>query len=518
MSISERVAQVDSEQEHRGVAVATPEQDLRVEPEILRRRRDRGRRMGLGAMLALADLTAMTVGWAVGLLAPLAIPGGAEVSVRLVWTLAAVLLGMALLVSQRLYRPWVCTVRAVEIQRLGRAAVLDGVLLLAFARLTGLALPTPQAVVGALSSFALLVVVRSWYRTWLRSRRSRGRYVQPVVLIGAGDDAAELDAIMREHPEFGFRVAGVVGPEQSAARIPAPWLGELADAIQAVQSSEAAGAFVVASDMPAGRLNDIVRDLLDARVHVHLSSGLRGIAHHRLRALPLAHEPLFYLERASLARWQRWLKRLVDLVGAVVVGVVTAPVVAAAALAIRLEGPGPLLFRQERVGREGRRFTVYKLRTMVPDAEVQRSDMEPLNERGDGPLFKLVADPRVTRVGRVLRATSIDELPQLYNVLTGSMSLVGPRPALPEEVRRFDDRHHVRFRVRPGISGLWQVEARDNPAFGPYRRLDLFYVENWSIGLDLSILFATVFAVASRGLRLVTLSLRRRRRAAGVLD
>ncbi len=493
MSASEDVMQVDAAEPEEGTAQregtvialdrrAEPPA-FQVEPGILRRRRDRGRHLGLGAMLALTDLSAMTAGWGVGLLVPLAIPGGERVGTRLVWALAAVTLGMALLASQRLYRPWVYTVRAIEIQRLGRVAVLTGVLLVAAARLADVALPGPQAIAGTLASFALLVVARSWYRTWLRSRRSRGRYVQPVVLIGAGDEAVELDAIMREHPEFGFRIAGVVGPRGEAARIAAPWLGELSEAVLAVRTSEAASAFVVASDMPAGRLNDIVRDLLEARVHVHLSSGLRGIAHHRLRALPLAHEPLFYLERASLARWQRGLKRLVDLVGAILIGVVTLPLLAAAAIAIWLESPGPLLVRQERIGRQARRFTLYTLR--------------------------LVGDARVTRVGRVLQATGMDQLPQLFNVLTGSMSLVGPRPALPEEARRFDDRHHARFRLRPGVSGLWRVESHGDPAAGRYRRLDLFYVENWSIGLDLSILLASVFAVAARGFRLITLSLGR---------
>lgn len=481
-----------------------------AEHGIVRRRRDRGPRLGLEAMLALADAAALTVGWGLALLGPLTIPGGARIAERGAWTLAALAVGMLANVSQRLYRPWVCTVRAIEIQRLGRATVITALVLLAAARLGDLALPLPQTTAGALTALGLLVVARSWYRSWLRGRRTRGRHVKPVVLIGAGEDAAELYSIMRDHPEFGFRVAGVVGPRVPAVAVQAPWLGDYGDAIAAVQASEASGALLVASDMPASRLNDLVRKLLDARIDVHLSSGLRGIAHTRLRASPLAHEPLFYLERATLARWQRSAKRLLDLVLASILGVLALPVLAAAAVAIRLETRGPLLFRQQRIGLGGRPFTLYKLRTMAADAEVRRSDLEPLNERGDGPLFKLAADPRVTRVGRVLRATSIDELPQLFNVLTGAMSLVGPRPALPEEVLRFDDRHQVRFRVRPGISGLWQVEARDNPAFGPYRRLDLFYVENWSIGLDLSILFATGFTVLSRSLRLVTLGLRRR--------
>ena len=162
-----------------------------------------------------------------------------------------------------------------------------------------------------------------------------------------------------------------------------------------------------------------------------------------------------------------------------------------------------MLFRQQRVGHIGRHFTLFKLRTMVPDAESKLIDLTTDNDRDGGPLFKLRHDPRVTRIGRLLRATSLDELPQLLNVLRGDMSLVGPRPALPSEVAHFDDELRERGRMMPGITGLWQVEARDDPSFSSYRRLDLFYVDNWSIGLDLAILASTVTAVLSRGVRML---------------
>jgi len=169
------------------------------------------------------------------------------------------------------------------------------------------------------------------------------------------------------------------------------------------------------------------------------------------------------------------------------------PLVLLALIAVRLGGPGPLLARHERVGMDGRSFTLFKLRTTRtdPPAGAARAVTGPGAPLRD----ERVDDPEVTRVGAWLRALSLDELPQLINVLAGSMSLVGPRPASPEEAAVLDPHRHVRFRVRPGISGLWQVEARDNPSAGPYRRLDQFYVENWSIGLDLSILVSTVATV-----------------------
>ena len=164
---------------------------------------------------------------------------------------------------------------------------------------------------------------------------------------------------------------------------------------------------------------------------------------------------------------------------------------------IKLNDRGPVLFKQTRVGTDGNLFKVYKFRTMVVDAEARLAALVASNERS-GPLFKMDRDPRVTRVGRFLRASSLDELPQILNVLKGDMSLVGPRPALPSEVAAFDEELRDRTKVKPGITGLWQIEARDNPSFSAYRRLDLYYVENWSVSLDIVILFATIEHVITR--------------------
>ena len=191
---------------------------------------------------------------------------------------------------------------------------------------------------------------------------------------------------------------------------------------------------------------------------------------------------------------------MMDVVLATVMLLLALPVLLAAAMAIKVHDRGPVLFRQQRVGKDGKRFRLYKLRTMVPGAEQLLVPLRPENRR-DGPLFKLVHDPRVTRVGHFLRAASIDELPQLVNVLKGDMSLVGPRPALPEEVVQFDDELLERLRVLPGVTGLWQVEARDDPSFERYRRYDLHYLEHWSLTLDATILVATVGVVARRSAR-----------------
>ena len=194
------------------------------------------------------------------------------------------------------------------------------------------------------------------------------------------------------------------------------------------------------------------------------------------------------------------MRRLFDIAGAAVLLLLASPLLALAALAIELEDGGPVLYRQRRVGKGGGEFELLKLRTMVVDAEDRLADLMEKNQR-EGVLFKLSDDPRVTKVGKILRSTSLDELPQLINVVRGDMSLVGPRPALPIEVAQFDEELLARQRVRPGITGLWQVEARDSASFQAYQRLDLFYVENWSVSLDLAILLSTVQTVGARGIR-----------------
>ena len=417
------------------------------------------------------------------------------------WAVCAVVVNMALIAAHSLYLARVCSVRTTEVQGLARSVLGASLALLLLETLSGAPLPLREVWLSGACSFALLVIGRGAFTGWLRRNRAAGRFVRDVVLVGADVDAVELAAVMREHPELGFRPSGYLGASGFADVIEAPHLGAVTDVVDVVERTAATGVVLIASALPADVLNTIARRLLDQGVHVHLSSGLRGIAHQRFRATPLAHEPLVYLEPASLTPWQVACKRMIDVIGAVVGMIITAPIMLLAVLAIKLESPGPALFRQERVGRNGERFTFLKLRTMVNNAEALRAEIETHNQRISGPLFKSADDPRITRVGRLLRTTSIDELPQLWNVLQGTMSLVGPRPALPSEVAQFDEKLRARLSVAPGLTGLWQIEARDNPSFGPYRRLDLFYVENWSAWLDIRILFTTIVRVVHRATR-----------------
>ncbi len=216
--------------------------------------------------------------------------------------------------------------------------------------------------------------------------------------------------------------------------------------------------------------------------------------------MPLGLQPFFGVEHIALGRTQLLAKRTLDLLVAPLVLLLAAPVLAVAAVLIKVHDRGPVFFRQQRVGLDGRPFMLFKLRTMSVDAEERRAALLARNER-KGPLFKVTDDPRVTPIGKILRATSIDEIPQLVNVILGQMTLVGPRPALPDEVAQFDEHLLERHRMTPGITGMWQVEARDDPSFESYRMFDMFYVENWSFSLDLAIIFSTATAVVVRAVR-----------------
>jgi exopolysaccharide biosynthesis polyprenyl glycosylphosphotransferase len=347
-------------------------------------------------------------------------------------------------------------------------------------------------VTAAGASFVTLAAGRSVYSDWLRLSRSHGYFVRPICLIGSNDEAEDLAYLLGDHPELGYRITAVIGDQaewlERAPDVPVLQLG--ADPAETIRSTGATGVVVASSALGVGDRERLIGRLVADGIHVQLSAGLNRLGHNRMRVSPLAHQLTYYVEPPQLSGGQAVIKRSLDLVVAASILVLSAPLIALAAVLIKLEDGGPVIYRQERVGLRGRTFEVLKLRTMVPDASQRLGELKERNER-NGPLFKLAADPRVTRVGRFLRTSSIDELPQLVNVLRGEMSIVGPRPALPSEFAQFDSDLTERAQVLPGITGLWQVEARDNPSFRAYRRLDLFYVDNWSVAFDLAIMAGT---------------------------
>jgi exopolysaccharide biosynthesis polyprenyl glycosylphosphotransferase len=413
-------------------------------------------------------------------------------------TAAFTALGLGMLVALRMYRSRVTTVRSVTLERTALISVVLAGCAWAVERtsVTHPSIAIPAA--GGVLTFLTLSTTRACFDAWATLRRRDGSLNRPVVLVGSGNEIIEMTDLLLGHPEIGCRPAGYMSDEQSSAHCleELHWLGPISRGAEAVYDAHATGAIIAANGIGSPELNRLVRELHDAGLHVQLSSGLWHIGHRRLRQLPLAHEPFFYLEPPALRRTELAVKRAIDVVGASLVLAVTSPVVAIAALLIKLGDGGPVMFKQARVGQHGEEVTIHKLRTMTCDAEARLDALRAQNDRS-GPLFKMADDPRVTRVGRWLRASSIDELPQLYDVLIGRLSLVGPRPALAAEVESFDEELMERQRIRPGVTGLWQVEARHNSSFYAYRHLDLFYLENWSLGLDAAIIAATVVSLAS---------------------
>jgi exopolysaccharide biosynthesis polyprenyl glycosylphosphotransferase len=494
-------------QQRRRYARRMPSSDQMLRRDAAADRAQGGNR--LKRVLRTLDLCSLAVGWWLSYMV-LASVGAAKPWDRvplLALGLTGIVTSLIVMASKRLWLARVCAVRSTELEGLGQTAVFSALIVLAVGQLIDYDSPDRFALLGAINSFVLLTATRSVFAAVLRRARRRGRLTRGLVLVGLNAQARHLTQLIRRHPGSGYDIVGVCGPRRAveAMDLGVPWLGEHERAAEAVADVGASGALVVASALDPLQLNGTLRQLLRNGCHVHLFSGLQGISPERLLPQPIAREPLFYLEQTSLTRSQRMLKRALDTTVAVALFALVLPVLVAAALAIKLDDGGPIVFRQRRVGRDGKPFTLLKLRTMVPNAEAYRADLEHQNHR-TGPLFKMVGDPRITRVGHFLRATSIDELPQLINIIRGDMSLVGPRPALPDEVAQFDVEHQERGTMMPGITGLWQVEGRDDPSFDSYRRLDLYYVENWSIGLDLAILLATAGVVASRGVRSLTTS------------
>jgi exopolysaccharide biosynthesis polyprenyl glycosylphosphotransferase len=458
--------------------------------------------------LVLIDAVAVGVAWLVAFTVLPAV-GERGLAVKLGSVAAVTLATLLLLRWARLYQARICASRLVEWARLAKVAGASGGVALLLPTVDGR--HWTSAALGAALALAFAAAGRGFFDAWVRSERTQGRFTRSVVLVGRGREAERVSELLEHHPELGYRVCGLIGDHDTARRLGMRWLGPIDNAAAAAGASGAGGALLASTDLGTEELATLVSDLLARGLHVQLSTGLWRVDERRLLAAPVGHVPFFYLEQAALSPGQLRLKRLLDVTIASTMLVLGAPVLLLAALAVKLSDRGPVLFRQTRVGRGGALFTVLKFRTMRPDAERMVRDLAGRNER-HGPLFKMEGDPRVTAVGRVLRATSLDELPQLFNVLAGTMSLVGPRPALPEEVAQFDDGHLARHQLPPGLTGLWQVEARENPSFFAYRHLDLYYVENWSCALDLAILAATVPTLATRAIRSLS------RKAPGLVD
>jgi exopolysaccharide biosynthesis polyprenyl glycosylphosphotransferase len=317
-----------------------------------------------------------------------------------------------------------------------------------------------------------------------------------VLVVGSGPRAHRATSLIEEHPAWGQRVIGLLDEfdqafDPSLHGYPIHKLHDLPDLLRRVVVDEVV---VACPRSMLSTITPVVATCAAVGVPVTLLSDVFGDLMPRPRVAEFGTQPALSFGVVHHSRTALWVKRVIDVVGASALLLLAAPVLAVAALAIKLDSPGPVLFRQKRVGLHGRIFDVLKLRSMFVDAEKRRAELLELNEM-DGPVFKIKNDPRVTRVGRWIRRLSLDELPQLWNVVRGEMSLVGPRPPIPGEVDQYDVGHRRRLSMRPGITCLWQVQGRNKIGFEEWVQLDLAYIDRWSLLLDAEILLRTVPAV-----------------------
>jgi exopolysaccharide biosynthesis polyprenyl glycosylphosphotransferase len=324
--------------------------------------------------------------------------------------------------------------------------------------------------------------------------RAAGRGVDRVLIIGAGEVGRTVMRNLIAQPELGYRVVGFLDddPMKSGADIgPIRALGTLDALPQAVADNEITQVIITLPWQYHRKVVRLVNEAEHAGIRARVVPDLFQLSLGGVDVEAINGIPLISIKGSALTGFNRALKRAVDVLLAGLALVLLSPLLGVISLAIKLDSRGPILFRQERIGLHGRPFTVFKFRSMYSDAEEQLEKLRNRNEAA-GPLFKIKEDPRRTRVGRFIRKTSLDELPQFVNVLRGEMSIVGPRPGLASEVAQYQDWHRKRLAVLPGITGLWQVSGRSELTFDEMVMLDIYYAENWSLGMDLRIMVRTV--------------------------
>jgi exopolysaccharide biosynthesis polyprenyl glycosylphosphotransferase len=380
-----------------------------------------------------------------------------------------------------------------ELQRLFNAIAISVLLVVLFIFITQIRASRDLIPMLLVLSLVTITAGRLMTRRLGHSLNAHAVTSQVTLIAGTNDEARALARTLQRRPWMGYRVCGFVEVNQSGLSMMdgLPVFGTVDDIAQ-ISVDHGVQSVIISGSAAGGSTLQSIDSALPVNVSVRVSPGLANLGAARVILEPIDGMALFSLRRHRFSRRQRLLKRTVDLLVTSVALVIAAPFMLAIAVAIKLTSPGPVLFKQRRVGAQEREFTILKFRTMVVGAHDQR---DALANEADGLLFKMRRDPRVTRIGRFLRKTSLDELPQLFNVLAGEMSLVGPRPALPEETARYAESQRGRLRVKPGVTGLWQVNGRHDLVFEDYVRYDLFYVENWSLTMDLYILAKTIPAL-----------------------
>lgn len=445
--------------------------------------------------LLLSDLSAGSVAGA----ATFGLRFGDDITAYNRWyLLCSALLPVALLLVlavSRAYERRYLFVGTDEYQRVFRGGVglIAGAALVSYA--LHMELARSYVLVALPTAISAVVVLRFALRKRLHRARARGESLRRVIVVGHELSVIGITRQLRRERYHGLEVVGACLPPNHDGRMDLPVYGTFDDVATAVDAAEADTVVVLSCPELDGMvLRRLAWRLERDEVDLVVASALIDVAGARTTIRPFDGLPMLHVEHPRLHGGVRVVKELFDRLGALSLLLLFGPLLLAVALCVRVTSRGPVLFRQVRVGRDGREFRIFKFRSMYVDAEARLAELRHLNEH-DGVLFKIRDDPRVTPVGWWLRRFSLDELPQLLNVVSGQMSLVGPRPPLPSEVAAYADDVWRRLAVKPGMTGLWQVSGRSDLSWEDAVRLDLRYVENWSLSLDLVILLRTMTAV-----------------------
>lgn len=341
------------------------------------------------------------------------------------------------------------------------------------------------------SIFALFAARRAWMK-----RAEREAPDTNILVVGSTLEAAPLVETVLYHPQWGVRVAGVIRPddEEVTSVRGVKVLGTLSQLPRVIADHNIAQVIMTGRAWDTATLRYVADICEEVGVTFSMDANFLGLSIARAEVMDLGGWSILSFSSTPANAEALVVKRMIDVLGASIALALSAPVMALIALCIKLEDGGPVFFTQERSGLYGRTFPMYKFRSMVVDAERLRAQLEAQNEMG-GPVFKMKRDPRITRVGALIRKLSLDEFPQFWNVLRGEMSLVGPRPPLPSEVARYERWQMRRLSMRPGLTCIWQVRGRNRIDFDQWMRLDLEYIDNWSLFLDVKLLLRTVPAV-----------------------
>jgi len=414
---------------------------------------------------------------------------GTPVAIGLIWLLLLLLRGS--------YDRRVIGLGTEEVRRAVSATLILFALVAGLSYLIRADISRAYAFVSLPLGLLLIGLSRFTWRQWLYRRRSEGEYLSRTVVIGSPRTSAVLAQKLDQESYAGYYVVDKIDlPRTTQSEFElTQWVNKVDHTIQVTEAS------AVAIDPGDDAPYDIIRQLswrLEGRnIDLLISPGSLDVAGPRLSVRPAAGLPLLHLDEAVLSRSQRATKRTLDITGSIVALIVLSPLMLVSAIAVRLTSRGPVIYKQVRLGRAGKQFTMLKFRSMSNNAESQIEILRTQHDLND-PMFKLANDPRITRVGSFLRRWSIDETPQLFNVLGGSMSLVGPRPHPLDDVDRYELEAFRRLALKPGMTGLWQVEGRSDLHWDQALNLDLHYVEKWSLESDLFLLAKTLKAVTMR--------------------